>query len=395
MIRFMILFMLVVGCRDYTSGVKIDEGRPIDATTANKADAVYSILISHEGKGGGCTGTAVSHDTFVFAAHCIENGNSDSGIPGVALARGKVCVSNALVQDLCTEKTFVPSNYNDGNPRKMAYDVAVSIFPEGSFKTFADVRREPVTAGLPIVLVGYSKVGLSSQNGSSKRWGRNVVDSFLSNITIVSNFRGDADGVGVSPGDSGGPIFIGCKISGVASRMSGEGAGKQNLHTNLTWPENQTWLEGLSSQGATLCGLHSNAAKCSDAARFRETNLGSNDFPCAAGGSGGAPTLVKADVSFLVTDLPGAFGDYKDQLFVSTNDKLAKDFKVCLVRSPKATSTEANCDGRPLVLEEKSRRGDRVIFRSTAALAAKPGDDVGLLAWGANGEKTVVRLTAQ
>lgn len=270
-----------------SSRTKIDSGTNITSSSPNKIDGVFFTTTASAGTGSKCTGTAVSTNTALTAAHCVYNGSPVD-------ARGRIvgsqyCVSNSIYQNVCSDEIYV-------NPRFPAHaaradgghDTAYVVFPEGTFKSYFKVNSNlEVAVGDSIVLVGYSKFHLPDPSQGSKRFGYNTVTTLQRNAQndIWSRYRSRFEDVGVSPGDSGGPLFKACEVTGVASRMTDNSPNKQNIHTNLTHPNTVAFLK--SSQTGYFCGLSgSDERYCPIDKVFvlREDLWGkSKEFPCSVG----------------------------------------------------------------------------------------------------------------
>lgn len=298
-----LIYLTACGTGENHSMVKIDNGISVEGEAANKINAVYSLLIRSGSSAGGCTGTAVSDHAILFAAHCVEGGGFSAKDRQTYSANSEVCVSNAVMQNICTKTTYVPKDYAEKSQMKMAYDVAVAVFPKGTFKAYALVATEKAALNDNLVFVGYSKYDLGAGK-NNKRWGKNKISNFLSQITIVSRRGASADAVGVSPGDSGGPIFKDCKVLGVASRMSGNGGSKENLHTNMTWDNNQNWMKALSAYDTHMCGLGSSSVSCPTTGQYKfDTLVSENEFPCkeaTAPNTGGSAGSVGTEPEFKI-----------------------------------------------------------------------------------------------
>lgn len=247
------------------SVVQIDSGEFITGETENKVQAVMSI--------GGCTATAVSDNTLITAGHCVEPGQ-------------KVCIrSGTLSNGLCTTDVLVPNGWLR---KQFEEDIAVAIFPNGSFKHFFEIQQQPVQRGDNVVMVGYSEysIGRNDADKGSKRWGRNQIGGFEPGKVIITSYGFSVDKVAVNPGDSGGPMFQGCKLVGIASRTNGYGSfrGKTSLHTNVL--TNMSWLQSLQSRGASYCGLSgTDAARCPVSGRAEPIDaVGQKEFPCSESG---------------------------------------------------------------------------------------------------------------
>lgn len=267
-----------VGCkvRQSDSGVKLDNGIIVDAKSKNKINHVFAVTLINRAKGlaGGCTGTAVSADTMIFAAHCVYDVDAVTPMPDnrlFSIGNAQVCVSNATLTNVCASNVYISQNYLPTNTKQMTYDVAIAIFDNKPFKAFAEIENGKLAVTEEVAMVGYSKVGVPTDATSTKAWGFNTIVQFLSDITIVSvkSTIRKGYGVAVSPGDSGGPLFRSCKLAGIASRMTLTDP-KYSLHTNLTWSENREWLIQTKQIHAHICGLHAlDATFCPVTARIR------------------------------------------------------------------------------------------------------------------------------
>jgi hypothetical protein len=226
-----------------------------------------------------CTATMVSDNTLITAAHCIDNfrQRNDGSIAG------RVCIQTGALRGVCSTDVHFPREYNQPGGLRNAFDIAVAIFPQGSFKQYHEVETIRPNVGEPIMLTGYSGFvnGRNIGAGPTKRWGYTRISNFLSDITIVSQGNRTVNGVAVSPGDSGGPAFHQCKLFGVASRMS-LGSVKQSLHTNVTYPGVSQWMKGLESKGAYFCGFSGQDTQRSAANQkyVPITEPRSGAFPC-------------------------------------------------------------------------------------------------------------------
>ncbi len=233
---------------------------------------------------GNCTATAVSDNTLVTAGHCVNHGADASG----KLAQ-KICIkSGTMAKDKCSDALYVPSRWDNGELFRQ--DVAVAIFPRGTFTRYFEVNDKEISIGEQILLVGYSDHNNATPSKGSKRWGYNKVSSFEEETVIISEHGGTGANVAVSPGDSGGPLFDKqCKLTGVASRMSEQGS-KISLHTNLADTDNNAWFKSLREKGAEFCGMAGAKAEfCKAEGRASPKQVsnaaGQPEFPCTETGA--------------------------------------------------------------------------------------------------------------
>lgn len=377
------------------SDLRIDSGISITQRSENKATAVYSI--------NGCTATAVSANTLVFAAHCLGDAGHDAK-GNIALVNTRVCAQNYLIRggSNCTNTVMVPLEWATQSALQYAYDVAVAVFKDKPFKTFMPIATQPINVGDPVLLVGYSSEYLNDTSEGSKRWGRNTISSKLSNITLVSTYRGNADGVAVSPGDSGGPLLKeSCELAGVASRMTTDSSEKSSLHTNLTWEKNQAWLQSLSTEGAHICGMHgADPVLCSPAAQVRPMSFANKEtFPCSEDPNAAPATPPSAQ--------PGTTTEPALRLLAnSTTDSIwiqvaldnaqgASPPRLCLVANPTTTSSTDDCLASPVDTTLQFKVGSRSVFAPANGASLAPPQNAasqafGVLVMSSQGERLAV-----
>jgi V8-like Glu-specific endopeptidase len=276
------------GCKDLepTSRVKIDSGESINLQSSNKADGVFFTMTKKTGasSGAACSGTAVSTTTAMTAGHCVYDTGDQVTKEGKILGK-QYCISNALYNKLCSSEIYInPSYIQYAKKSDGGRDFAWVVFPPGTFKYFFRMNTSGLNVGDSVVLIGYSEEKLSDKSKGTKRFGYNKVSRLLASDRndIFTNYGVDFQNVAVSPGDSGGPIFKNCQITGVASRMTDGTSKKQSIHTNLTDPDNVAVLK--SSKNAYFCGISGDDQSSCPAASAYTPKLGvtanSKDFPC-------------------------------------------------------------------------------------------------------------------
>jgi len=274
-----ILMTLFVSCGKHStqdSNLSIDDGLAVNSTDANQIQAV--VMLASERTL--CSATIVSKNTVLTAAHCVQE---------------SVCIESAPYQGICPVATYVHDNYRHDTDRPTStYDIAVLEFSGSPFKSYFDLNANIPSVNTQVSMVGYSPEKVTYQNIDPKdqdpnaepvkRWGWNQVRSIESNsiLTVASNGFYSA---GVSPGDSGGPMFSQCKIIGIASLLGVKSFGsKTGLHSMLGSSEISNFLRQVESKSsATFCGFSTNPGdQCDSKIAYKANVSGQNNetFPC-------------------------------------------------------------------------------------------------------------------
>lgn len=180
---------------------------------------------------GGCTGTFVSDNTFITAAHCIPCNPKE--LP-IRLMGNTDTISYQLTREDLESKPqalnvfMSDQNYCDGkalNPWRP--DVAIVIFPPKTTNKYAVLAKERLPETTPVTLVGYGmtdKTMLSNPEAkNTKRYGYNQLITRPSTVApaqpeayeIIGRGRtssSDTNGIVATDtmgvhGDSGSPLF--------------------------------------------------------------------------------------------------------------------------------------------------------------------------------------------
>ncbi|MBM4251811.1 MAG: S1 family peptidase [Deltaproteobacteria bacterium] len=200
----------------------------------------------------GCTGTFLSDTTMLTASHCLTD-SPDGGmlyIPGDAIDLGQANIEASLGRGVPAVKAFIgaPSLTKD-KPKVKGLDdherdIAVLVFPSGTFKSFASILSTPLTEDQDLTLVGYGDtVAPNYSPGPSappappapsplevKRSGTNRLAKMAREMRAEFHpdfyfVVGDASSNGetnngkavVGYGDSGGPLLLKQLVAAVAS----------------------------------------------------------------------------------------------------------------------------------------------------------------------------------
>ncbi len=193
------------------SGVDDSTEEIVGGTTVSRQDAIskHLVFIYNEKDTTYCTGTLISSNLVVTAAHCIKNISATmtlgfgldftEGTMQVRYSTGSV-VHNSFRKDPIYERNDIALiTFSGGLPE--GFEPA----PLANAKVFANVKSE-------IIAVGYGKIkgtrNLSHDDSGAGRL-RKVTLKIQSKSNNGKTFEvSQQDGRGICYGDSGGPAFI-------------------------------------------------------------------------------------------------------------------------------------------------------------------------------------------
>ncbi len=217
-------------------------------------DTLTWIVRMSINESGLCTGSFVSPTTLLTASHCVR---SDSK---VFIKRYEVNSVN-IVEFPGTSDKVEPN------------DLAIVLFPPGTAKKWSRIASAPPKIGEKVNMLGYGSCTSwdGDDTGTRRCRGSNKISSLGGSHGMIRT--DNSNGVAVSPGDSGGPMYRDDEsIIGVAS---GGGYGEGSSHVNLFLKDNIAWMKDVVAQHqAVICGLE-----------------GVND-PVCNGGQGGSQDAV-------------------------------------------------------------------------------------------------------
>lgn len=219
---------------------------------------VAALVVPKDGLGLFCTGTWVSSDTVITAAHCLD---------GVAANGILVSATPGCIDGVAALKTF-DHGITDPTVLQADYtkDLAILVFPAGTGTTWATVRQQPAAVADLMTLVGYGQAVLDDQSSADfvKRIGHNTISYVGSGLLEAGGVATDAAGVAHGTeslpgrGDSGGPVYVGGQIAAIdngVGRVQGNGVAAVAVFNDLTSELSQTLLKSAIAGGATISGV--------------------------------------------------------------------------------------------------------------------------------------------
>jgi hypothetical protein len=214
----------------------------------------YSSVVVLKNGRALCTGTFVSDNTLLTAAHCVTPSAPGGGLRAV--------INGRTIPALQAILSPIP----EGRERAPKDDVAVIIFEDGTSDTWFDLSRFPPKVGQRITVVGFGQTDFVGDNRSDekRRYGENTISDLPDGGATIKyeltvNDDGSAIGSDVMTGrgDSGGPLFLGNGLLGIVSRGEGQiNNGKLiEYDANLVTLEMEKFLKSTLKSGARINGL--------------------------------------------------------------------------------------------------------------------------------------------
>ena len=212
-----------------------------------------------------CTGTFISDDTVLTAAHCTMGSPSvdpDTGrVSGLSLTIMKLVKASPKTMSKVASSVdvFRNTHWDRAELTKTVneYDLGIVKFPPGTSNATARLAADSPSAGNKLTVVGYGlnfipKPGDATYDHSSsgiKRAGTNTVsaveDGFIRFEGQDADTSEDGTNVSSSHGDSGGPMFVDEQLVGVTSgggiNDSGHGV---SLYIDLNSATSRSFLQG-------------------------------------------------------------------------------------------------------------------------------------------------------
>lgn len=200
-------------------------------TNANKAatNEFPSVVLISLGKSldETCSGTFISSETVITAAHCISHLQQNEMKPSGNL---KVFVGGPKGKEIPIKKVFFPKWAGQQNMPIDGYDLAILQVSENSAPAVSPIRTKSVAPGDSIVLAGYGMLtrdvvqqdtdfndDLELYHGSNSVLATNEHYIFAVGESLPQGKSPVGKDSITAPGDSGGPVLIGKTLAGVTS----------------------------------------------------------------------------------------------------------------------------------------------------------------------------------
>lgn len=205
--------------------------------------AAVSIWIQSGNTRQLCTGTFVSDNALLTAAHCMYQVDRSTGAVGATV----------LLRDQ-SDRPAIKTFANIRATGVSAYDIALAIFPDGTSDHSLPVADEMPQTGARVEMLGYGSRRVWNGSDHERSAGTNIISGFWNEMIVTRRSGSGSDQVAASPGDSGGPMILDGRIAGVSSGGSG---GRESYHAPVALRENLEWLNTIrTNHGARISGLN-------------------------------------------------------------------------------------------------------------------------------------------
>lgn len=222
----------------------IVNGRTVGADNEISKSIVGLVMLLDQGQGI-CTGTLVSNNVVLTAAHCVE------GHPQKMVVVFNTNLRAANSSELRAATGYIQHPLWRKNDPRSHGDLALVKFsgplPSGYHPVTLASPNFKIAKGENVVLAGYGVTdGLSNQGAGILRQTETQIEGMLTQTEIAT----DGENHSVCFGDSGGPAFVrenGKLVQlGVASSVSNQACDQTSVHTDVQAFEN--WIQTTAAQ---------------------------------------------------------------------------------------------------------------------------------------------------
>lgn len=227
-----------LGLSTATATAKIANGT--DCTDLNKSPVVMVIKNFADGSAGACSGTMITANKVLTAAHCLENAASIDVLLGISATKLAYIAANSWQ---------IHPNFARSSNGMLSNDVGVINVPVPlPLPTVPILSSATAQVGQKAVVFGYGTSGTADDYGQLRSGVMKI--AAVDAGRIFANYE---DGTSnVCSGDSGGPLLlqIGSQLTIGGTTSYGDSAtcsvGEQSVFMNLQSPNIQTFLRSAA-----------------------------------------------------------------------------------------------------------------------------------------------------
>jgi hypothetical protein len=197
------LLLAALACAPASLSALSDDGSTVVERPEGAASSVRLIFIHYpeDGATAACTGTFISDDVLLTAAHCVQVG---AGAP------------EPVIEDDRTKATDLGFAMACDEPYELCSDIALVVFPKGTYNgPVFKLGLSSVPDGTKLDVYGYGEHGPEPAKGTRDGLMR---EASLAAYADAGRSAQDIDALGppvAMPGDSGSPLLLEGDIQGV------------------------------------------------------------------------------------------------------------------------------------------------------------------------------------
>jgi secreted trypsin-like serine protease len=234
------------GKKTDSSTVKITNGTEIPESTY---PSVIWFYFDTDLGGAICTGTFVTDQIVLTAAHCVSQGNvaEDGAVTMSVSLLSKPTGADRPERIADSLEIYRNPAWDEAGQGVNNQDLAVIYFPRGTAPATSEISNTTPTVGDEIVLVGYgNNDNVVNEGAGTKRMGKNVLisqeEGFLVNQGTPLPGDGSGENSTAGMGDSGGPMFQDGNLIGTTSGGSVEDGVSYVLYVDLSTDSSRAFL---------------------------------------------------------------------------------------------------------------------------------------------------------